>query len=297
MAQGIVIAASILKDTSIIKLGVRTFQPEWQYPLTQQIPEGVFSKEAAQSLLEMSYRVTVRNGEVDKGVKDPLHVDPPNFNVAISLDETYMLIKVNALWFFYSAKLNMVVVVATATYNAILTLVDLDYLQKVPILQNSVDGMKVHGGFWDFYHNVQYALLDLFERYVNKDTQVVFTGLSLGGAISSLALMDAYNRKLNNGVIINNVVHYSFAAPRSFNTVGAKHYNTLPFESYQIHNGSDIIPVVPLPIMPTSLSGSTTEDFMHVGRMKYFDENLGTYYDNHITAYLQKYKIKPIDQN
>jgi hypothetical protein len=289
MAQ---ITATVLKDACIIKSEARASQPPWQYPLQEKL--GInFSYEAAQSLLELSYRVTVHNGEVFRMEKDPLQLNPPNFDVVIPIDETYMLLKVNVMWFFYSAKLNMVVVVATGTYNPILALVDLEYAQKVPTLQNSIDGMKVHGGFWDFYHNVQYALWALFEKYVNADTQIVLTGLSLGGAISSIALLDTFNRKLNNGVTIKNAVHYSFASPRLFNTVGAKHYRALDLPSFQIHNGSDIIPVVPLPIMPTSFS--TTEDFMHVGSMIYFDENLGDYHANHITAYLQKYHITPLN--
>lgn len=263
-------------------------QPPWQYPLTQQLPIK-YSKEAAQSLLELSYRVAIHNREVNDGVKHPLQLDAPGFDVVVPLDTTYMFVKVNVGWFFYSSKLNTAIFVATATYNNLLALVDINYLQVTPNVTNYEPGVKVHGGFWELYNGIRDNLLALMEKYVNNNTQVALCGLSLGGAVSTLAAFDLYEYKLHNGVSINNLVHYSFASPRLFNTIGAQAYNKLNMTSEQIHNGSDIIPVVPLPIMPSD------QDFMHVRIPKYFDRNLGTYYDNHITAYLQEYDIVPIN--
>lgn len=265
-------------------------QPPWQYPIINRLPT-IYSRSVAQSLLELSYRVSVHNREVNIGIRDPLKLDPPGFDVVIPIDCTYMFIDVNVLWFFYSKSLNMVVIVGTATYNTLLSIVDLSYFQVVPNITNYVPGMKVHGGFWELYARVQPALLTLLQKYIDADTQVVLTGLSLGGAITIIAAIDLYQRKLNSGVVIANPLHYSFASPRLFNTVGAKAYNKLKLASYQSHNGSDIIPVIPLPIMPISVISSQTEDFMHVENLNYFDDNLGTYYDNHITAYLNEYNV------
>lgn len=270
-----------------------TDQPPWQYPITGKIHFD-YSKSAAQSLLEFSYRVAVHNREVNDGIKNPLALNPPGFDVVVPIDTTYMFMSVNVMWFFYSSSLNIVVLSATATYNNLLGMVDLNYPQVVPNITNTVPGMKIHGGFTSLYQDVQAKLLVLLNKYVNQDTQVLLTGLSLGGAVSSITALDLFQHRLDNGVVIENLVHYSFASPRLFNTIGAKAYNELGLDSYQIHNGSDIIPVVPLPIMPMSPISSETQDFMHVGKLIYFDRNLDTYYDNHITAYLNEYDVTPV---
>ena len=267
-----------------------TAQAQWQYPIVGKFPDSYY-RYNAQSLLELSYRVSVHNREVNDGISDPLSLNPPGFDIVIPIDCTYMFMKVNVAWFFYSSSMNIAVVVATATYNNILSIVDLSYLQEVPNITNYVEGMKVHGGFWGLYEKIQPNLQTLLGKYINVDTQIILTGLSLGGAISTIAVTDLYQLKLNNGVTIKDIIHYSFASPRLFNIVGAEAYKTLKICSEQIHNGSDIIPVVPLPIMPTSIITSETQDFMHVGDLTYFDRNLGSYYDNHVTAYLEEYNV------
>lgn len=270
-----------------------TDQPVWQYPITRKIPFKC-TDESAQSLLEFAYRVAVHNREVNDGVKVPISLNPPSFDIVEALDTTYMFHDINVMWFFYSSILDIVVIAATATYSNLLGMIDLNYYQTDTNITNAVPGMKCHRGFYNLYQDIQPKLLSLLNKYVGENTQILLTGLSLGGATSTIATLDLLNRHLDNGVKIENIVHYSFASPRLFNTLGAKVYNNLDINSYQIHNGSDIIPVVPLPIMPVSPMSSETQDFMHVGTPVNFDDNLGSYYDNHITAYLNRYGITPV---
>lgn len=298
----------LLSDIYLIKPVQRSGQPSWQYPLDGKSPSS-YSYKTAQSLLELSYRVSVHNREVVDGSNDPIKLDPPNFDVIIPLNTTFLLQTFNVLWFFYSSSLNLVVVVATSTYDNTLFLVDFDYSQLDPItINNYISGMKLHRGFWNFYSSIRTELLLLLNRYVNDETQVLLTGISLGGAISTIGAIDLYHRKLDSNVVINDVIHYSFASPRAFNIIGAKKYNDIGISSYRINNISDIIPTTPLPIMYGSImsfsmlitayekSGQLQGefyDFMHVGMMSYFDRHLGNYYANHILAYLNEYNVNP----
>ena len=185
--------------------------------------------------------------------------------------------------------MNIAILVFTGTYCNILFLVDLEYTQNIPIgINNYSNGMKLHGGFLSFYKKIQSKLLSLLEIYINNSTQVIITGISLGGATSTLAALDLHKRKLDNGIIINNIIHYSFASPRIFNTIGAKYYDSLNIPSYRIQNDTDIITNVPFAVMINSVG---TEDFTHIGSLKFFNNNLGNYYDNHILAYLLHYNI------
>lgn len=284
----------ILKDTLLIKSVNCNANRQWQYPITNKLSH-IYDFKNSQSLLEISHRVSVHNWEKDDKNPFPVRLDPHNFDVVIPINTTFFYEEVNVLWFFFSTSMNIALSVYTGTYNYALYLVDLNYNQKDPVgINNYTDGMMIHGGFWSFYQNIQKEYLSLFNAYINKDTQVIITGISLGGAMSTIATLDLYKRKLDNGTIIRDIIHYSFASPRVFNINGTYHYNLLNLTSYRVQNGSDIIPTVPCPVMVVSLRPLVTEDFTHVDKLHYFDINLGNYYDNHILAYLEQFKIKPV---
>ena len=283
----------ILKDIFLVKPSTGSTDRKWQYPFSNKLSH-IYNFKDAQSLLELSHRVSVHNWQTDDS--DPVKLDPPNFDIILPINTTLLYIEeVNVLWFFYSTSLNIAMITYTGTYCNMLYLVDLNYTQQDPIgINNYITDMKIHGGFWAFYQNIQSQLLSFLNTYVNKDTQLVITGMSLGGAMSTITMLDLYDRKLDNGITIHNIVHYSFASPRVFNTKGAKYYNSLNLTSHRIQNASDIITTVPFPVMMISVSPVVTQDFTHVNGLQYFDINLENYYDNHIQAYLKQYKIVPV---
>jgi len=261
----------------------------WQYPIKRQV-NNEYEYKIAQKLLEFSYKVPVHNKQAEEGLPDVVKLNPPRFNVVIPLNTTIRSMPANVLWFFYSKKMNIVVLSFTGTYNKATWLVDFDYIQKNPVeINNYTNGMKIHGGFWDFYLSIQNELLDLLSKYVDCKTQILITGISLGGAMSSICALDLYKRKLSNCVKLNNNVHYSFESPRVFNNVAQQKYDSLNMSTYRIINGSDIVPVVPFPIMPPD-----SETFTHVSTQIYFNTNMGNYFDNHVTACLNKYKVRTI---
>lgn len=257
--------------------------PYWQYPITQNFAP-IYNLLQAKSLLVFSYYVTVYNFQ-KLARQHPNQLICPNFDVMIALDTCVLCSKQNVGYFFYSARLNMIVVAFTGTYSAPLLKVDLDYDQIDPkSINNYVPNMKIHGGFWKLYCNISNYLYKLIERYANPSTQILLTGISLGGAISTLCLYDLYGRKINN-MELKNIIHYSYGSPRLFNTIGADYFNELNMPSYRVVNISDIIPDSPLQIMPIN------QDFTHTNTQIPFDTNYGSYFKNHVDSYLKHYNI------
>lgn len=276
--------------TNILLIKSNAPSCKWQYPILN-ILSHEYSYEYAQSLLQFSYLVLLHNRDVDNNVPNPVTLDPPNFDVVIPIN---ILNLCNVAWFFYSTSLNIIVIVFTGTYNDELVTADITYFQRDPSsLNNYTPGMKIHGGFYTLYESIQSILLQTVTKYTNSSTQIIVTGLSLGGAMSTICTLDLYNRILPSNIIISNLIHYSFASPRVFNNIGSEVYNKLHISTYRIQNGSDIITDVPLPLMVVSLDPILVQDFTHVNTVKYFDMNLSSYYDNHITAYLNYYNISP----
>lgn len=247
----------------------------WKYVIDKKLsPEYSFSN--AQVLLEYSYNVSITN----KNNITPLN--PPYFDIVVPLYTKIFYEKVNVAWIFYSTSLNILIIVFTATYNDLLVLIDIDYKQVVPTtLHNKAKDIKVHGGFWKLYSDICKELYDVINKYVCKDTQIIITGLSLGGALSTICMLDLFQKD-------KDIIHYSFASPRVFNIIGVEYYDSLMMNSYRIVNNSDIIPMTPLPIMSDIIS---YEYYQHVDTLISFDINQKDYYANHIYAYLHYYGL------
>lgn len=260
----------------------------WDFPIKGKFGTA-FTYENAQTLMEFSYRVAVHNREVAITDPNPIKLDPPGFDIVIPLNSTVLYHQVNVLWFLYSTSMNIAVIVFTSTYNNVLWSVDVNFPQKDPTsIGNYTEGMRIHGGFWSLYQDIQDKLLLVLRTYTNKFTQILVTGYSLGGAMSTIAMLDLYNRAILNDCNIRDIIHYSFASPRSFNTVGSRHYTSLNVNSYRVVNGSDLVPTTPPAVMTMS------QDFTHVNTMVYFDINMCTHYDNHMTAYVEYYNISEL---
>jgi hypothetical protein len=230
--------------------------------------------ETAQLLFEFSHNVSICN-------HNKIQLTPPEFDVVIPIDTMSFFENVNAMWFCYSTKLNIMILCFTSTYTNSLFLVDVNYLhQDLTNINNTCKGFKIHGGFLSFYQGFRDKMFDLINKYHNDKTKLFISGFSLGGAISTLAALDLYSY---------NGIHYSFASPRIFNIIGANHFDSLKIPSYRIYNDSDIVPSLPFPIMLSS--SLIIQDFMHIGKSIPFNDNIGDYYDNHILSYLKYFKL------
>lgn len=253
----------------------------WKHNLSTSSIFLIYDYLTAQCLFEFAYLVSVHNRQFCNNLK-ALDISPANFDVIMPINAYLLVENVNVLWFLYSDKLNAIVLVFTGTYNDALITVDLDYFQQDPsYINNYVKGMKIHGGFSSLYSKIQKELQELIKQYYKDETKLIITGYSLGAAVSTIAAYDLYDETRKN------IYHYAFASPRVFNDIAVKKFNSFKIKSYRIVNTSDIIPILPLPIV-------NTEIFSHTAEQITFDDNLGSYYDNHVTAYVNHYKLELI---
>jgi len=248
---------------------------KWQYEINAKL-DYTYNHVDAQKLFEVLHNVSICNCE-------NLLLSVPNFDIIIPINTMIYYEQINVLWFCYSTKLNIIMLCFTGTYCNILFLTDLNYKHQIPInINNTKNGIKIHGGFLTLYSNIREKLLSILKEYMKDDTQLIITGYSLGGAISTLAALDLYKQ-------YGNIIHYSFASPRLFNAIGALHFNSLNISSYRIQNGSDIVTSLPFPVMLDN--AFEIQDFMHINSIQNFDMNLDNYYDNHVNAYLKYFDI------
>lgn len=267
------------KDLNLSKNDYK--EQKWKHTITN---ETISNHEIAQILFEFSHNVSICNS-------NNLELKPPLFDIIIPIDSTIFFEKVNALWFCYSTNLNIMLLCFTSTYTNSLYLVDINYLHQDPInISNLCDGFKIHGGFLLFYQGIRDKMLEIISKYYNDKTKLFISGFSLGGAISTIAALDLHKYTINN-CIIDNISHFSFASPRLFNIIGAKHFNYLNISSYRVYNNSDIVPSLPFPIMISSIKLFSIQDFMHVSNSISFDDNTGNYGDNHSISYLKYFDL------
>ena len=234
-------------------------EQKWNHNISDK---QISNYETAQILFEFSHNVSICN-------HSKLELTPPEFDIVIAINTISFFENVNALWFCYSTKLNIIILCFTSTYTNSLFLVDVNYLHQNPInINNICKGLKIHGGFLSFYQCFRYKMLETINKYYNDKTKLYISGFSLGGAISSLAALDLYKY---------NGIHYSFASPRIFNIIGARYFDSLNIQSYRIYNNSDIVPSLPFPIMISSVKSLNVQDFMHIGKSISFNDNICNY--------------------
>ncbi|KAH6589187.1 hypothetical protein BASA61_005696 [Batrachochytrium salamandrivorans] len=108
------------------------------------------------------------------------------------------------------------------------------------------DNILLHSGFMENYQGiravVQNHLIDAMNQYPTYS--VVFTGHSLGGALASLAIVDA---AVHHGVAkAKKMSLFSYGQPRTGNKAFAHWVNTIPFEGiYRVTRMHDPIPRTP----------------------------------------------------
>jgi len=177
----------------------------------------------------------------------------------------------------YNEQGNILFIVFTATNNVCLATLDLDHYQtELSDILNYNSGVKGHKGIYMAYQSIRPKLIQTLLKYTEKNPQIIVTGHSLGGGLSQLCALD---------LAFYNPIHYSFASPLIFNPKGAEIFDNLVKYSYRIANLSDLVVISPLPVMPNG------DSFCHVGKLVYFQRNLGNYKLNHSYAYAQEYNL------
>ncbi|KAG9412301.1 hypothetical protein AC1031_015231 [Aphanomyces cochlioides] len=139
-----------------------------------------------------------------------------------------------------------IVVTFRGTQSAANTVTDLKYRFTTPQWNNSVDedldATRVHVGFWTAYSTVRQELKRVLRetlRITGPNVQIFFTGHSLGGALATLAAFDIATDKSFR--LQEEVVMYSFGAPRVGNHKFALSYKKYVPNAYRVCNDGDAI--------------------------------------------------------
>jgi len=136
-----------------------------------------------------------------------------------------------------------------------------DVYRDLQMSHTKVGGDDYHTGFYNQYKMVEKDVEDFIKQY-NKDSRVVFTGHSAGGAISQIGAYLHAKKTGNTGVI-----NYNFASPRAFGSNTADNVNKLMPYNYRINMKNDIVPMFPLRIE------DRLEGYKHAGREMIFNED------------------------
>ena len=178
---------------------------------------------------------------------------------------------------FYAEGSNLLFVVFVGTSNICMGALDAAYHQTELVgINHYIPGMKGHRGVYAIYNSIRDKLIRTLTPYLPRNPQIIITGHSLGGGVSQICALDLSEY---------DPIHYSFAAPMIFNGLGYEAFNRTVKYSYRIANGSDLITLAPLPVMPNK------DVFYHVGQLVYFQRNFGDYPQNHTLAYVQEYGL------
>ncbi|HMO49844.1 MAG TPA: lipase family protein [Kiritimatiellia bacterium] len=147
--------------------------------------------------------------------------------------------------------------------------INLRFLQK-ECEEDRFSTGKAHAGFLKYFKTARKSVERGLRAMDTTDKQLVFTGHSLGGAMSTLAAL-VYAEKENVG---SSWCHYNFGAPRVFDPALAAHYESLDIPTFRIVNIEDVVTSVPLPVAGSLL-------YQHVGIPVCFSVNLGDIAKNH----------------
>ncbi|MGB8360719.1 MAG: hypothetical protein WCE80_04910, partial [Acidimicrobiia bacterium] len=119
-----------------------------------------------------------------------------------------------------------------------------------PLDDGTVVGDSVHSGFKKAYAAASGEIRRVLGENLHPgaDARVYFTGHSLGGALATLAALDLTTDLVDSGYQRDNVVMYSFEAPRSISEILYEAYRTIVPHSYAVALQEDVVPHVPAPV-------------------------------------------------
>lgn len=165
---------------------------------------------------------------------------------------------------------NDLAVAFRGTESGLDVITDLDARRSSWTLPNgTVITDAVHRGFAEAYAPVRSRLVSILtstQRADDPDARVYFTGHSLGGALATLASIDLVDELMEFGYDRNEVVTYTFGAPRSLSRTMAGHHATFAPQSYAVAN-----PMDPIPQIPTAVGSN---HYSHIKNMTMLHGNL-----------------------
>ena len=133
----------------------------------------------------------------------------------------------------------------------------------------------IHQGFSNIYTSVKNTIFNAISKY--KPKNIIITGHSLGSGVATVASYDIAKQYPNTKVVV-----YAFASPRVGNIKFAEAVNLATYSFYRIVNIADIIPTLPLSVMPNKNDYSNPYIYYHCGKEISFDQNWKSLENNHM---------------
>jgi len=149
--------------------------------------------------------------------------------------------------------------------------------------QKLISGAQVHYGFYTVWKAIQQSIVKHIED--EKPDYVVMGSHSLGAAVATIGGLELV---IHGTVKPEKLFNYTFAAPRSGNPEYAKTVDAKVTNLYRYFNTSDLIPTLPLAVMPNWANVSPPYEFSHAGFPNHFTYNGGSVANNHSTGTYQK---------
>lgn len=172
---------------------------------------------------------------------------------------------------FTNESMNKMLVSFTATFWLDSWLIDASFGQVAPTVLNGYQrGQLVHKGFYNTYLEVRDQLWKMYNE--GNFSELIITGHSLGGALSSICAFDFYKQM---------PILYTFGSPRVFNnTMALTMEKNFPTGKFRIANVQDTVTTVPFPTLLKT-------NYTHIDKLISLNVNLGTLSGNHVIAYKQ----------
>nr|WP_183602192.1 lipase family protein [Paenibacillus phyllosphaerae] len=134
-----------------------------------------------------------------------------------------------------------------------------------------------HRGFTEIYMSAREQVMALLDQ-LPPEKPLFVTGHSLGGALATLAALDIAKNQSFQQLLV-----YTFAAPRTGDPAFVKMYNKSVPVQVRIHNEFDIVPQLP-PLLYHSPRTDKTYTYMHVKGEEKLSFRTGSVSGNHILS-------------
>ncbi|KAJ9058487.1 hypothetical protein DSO57_1011863 [Entomophthora muscae] len=143
----------------------------------------------------------------------------------------------------------MIILSFRGTNNFNLGATDLKYT-LVPFKDMKDPNVKVHQGFLEVLDSLYPEFMPYLKKYWEPDYSIVVTGVSLGGAVASLAAVRIHTQLR---IPFKRLTLITFGQPRTGNEAYARAYNRMPMRAARVVNYDDPFPHTP----PSNIQGYT----------------------------------------
>lgn len=228
---------------------------------------GVYEKNLALALLDVVYATSEANCTQILPLPNP-----PGFTNQLRVEGTDPINKTYHMYgYIFWNNTGQAIFTFTGTHFISEWVSDLMYtLVPATALNGYQDGVMCHKGFYNIYLSVRDVYWNWWNQYGAGIKNLFITGNSLGGALSTICSFDFAG--------VTEIIHYSFAAPRSGNVAYANTFAERLPTSLRVNNTEDIIPALP----PATWDKNTFSQT--IGSIP-FTISLGSLLEDHIQAY------------